>query len=408
MDNLKILLVCPYDLSYHGGVQNHVLQFATKAAELGHDTSILAPFSHKDFPNEYPGLKIIYAGRPVPVPIGRGTVSRIAIDPQMLWALAQINQENYDVIHIHAPETPLLGLLSLAFADKKSSIVTTSHANYGSGRYPTTLNALTKTFQLHRLASKIDVRIAVSEAARESISRYMPGDYIVIPNGIDTQRFSPEVLPIGKLEGKVNILFVGRLGNNEIRKGLSYLVSAFDILRLKYRYKVALTIVGPGKPDRETVEVLNRISNDGIRFIGEVSGNALPGYYASADICCFPATGNESFGLVLAEAMASGKPVVASNITGYRNVVLGRNGENHEINRTRIHTADAGLLVKPRDAEALAEGLEILVRYPALRQSMGEAGRQIVLKNYSWARVAHRILEVHKSVRESRKAAISI
>ncbi|MBI2550261.1 glycosyltransferase family 4 protein, partial [Candidatus Woesearchaeota archaeon] len=195
-------------------------------------------------------------------------------------------------------------------------------------------------------------------------------------------------------------LFVGRLGNYEKRKGLKYLVSAFNKLHANHP-NARLLVVGPGKPDSETKKMAKAANNKGIVFVGEVSAEQLPRYYATADIFCSPATHGESFGMVLVEAMASGKPVVASNIDGYRNVVLGSSRNSNAVSTggfDGLVRTEAGILVPPRNPQALAAALEQLLSNEALRLSMGKKGRQIAINNFNWDVVAPQVLEVYEKV----------
>lgn len=423
---MKIALVCPYDLSYPGGVQNHVLQYASYVSKLGNPVTVLAPFSRESFQKDHPNINYVNGGVPIPVPMSRATVSRVTFDPRQLWKIRRmLREDGYDVVHIHAPDTPLLGLWSLLWA-RSSLVVTTSHANYGKSFYPITYNTLCKTVQIHRLANKIDVRIAVSETAKNAISGFFPGNYLVIPNGIDIHSFSPEVKPIeSHIDEKVKriianypngnltkILTVGRMGNHERRKGLRYVIGSFGRLHNE-RPDTMLMVVGPGKKDRETVAELNKLDSgtlEHIVFVGEVPGSVLQEYYALSDICTFAATRKESFGYVLVEGMASGKPVVASNIQGYDTVLLGSNGHSKGTATERIVQTDAGILVEPKNEEAFAEALERLVDSPDLRVAMGKAGREIVLENFAWEKVAERILGVYDLAiakkKMSRRAAV--
>lgn len=409
---MKIALVCPYDLSYPGGVQNHVLQYASYVSKLGIQVTIIAPFSRESFQKDHPDINYVNGGVPTPIPMGMATVSRVTLDPRQLFKIRRmLRKDGYDVVHVHAPDTPLLGLWSLLWA-RSSLVAATFHANYGKSFYPITYNTFSKIAQIHRLANKIDVRLAVSETAKDAVSRFFPGNYLVIPNGIDMHRFSPEVKPIeSNIDEKVKriiakypsrnltkILTVGRMGNHERRKGLRYVIGSFGRLHNR-RPDTMLMVVGPGKPDTDTVAEFNKLDSgtrEHIVFVGEVSGSVLPEYYALADICTFAATGKESFGYVLGEGMASGKPVVASNIRGYDTVLLGSNGHSDSTaNKRSVQTA-AGILVEPKNSDAFAEALELLVDRSDLREVMGEAGRDIVVQNFAWEKVAERILGVYE------------
>jgi len=220
----------------------------------------------------------------------------------------------------------------------------------------------------------------VSQPAMEFARGHFPGYYNIIPNGVDLDHFSPDVSPIDEFcDGKANILFVGRL---EKRKGLNYLLEAFKQVKQEIPDS-RLIIVGPGTRLRRKYE--KQVMRSGLKdvvFTGFVSYDELPRYYKTADVFCAPATGRESFGIVLLEAMAVGKPIVASNIEGYASVVT--------------HGVD-GLLVPPEDKEMLAQTLISLLTDQSLRQEMGAKGRVKALE-YSWEHIAQNVLDYYVMV----------
>jgi len=234
-----------------------------------------------------------------------------------------------------------------------------------------------------RFFKRLDGHIVVSEAALHYHSRYFPADYVVIPNGVDIDRFNPHVRPVEQfMDGRPNILFVGRL---EKRKGLVHLLDAF--VGVKRDIPEARLIVVGAYDDLEKIPFVLQTGylglND-VHFVGRVTDDELAQYYGTADVFCAPSTGMESFGIVLLEAMASGVPTVASDIDGYRDV---------------MDDGVQGVLVEPERPEALAAALVSLLRDPARRRAMGVAGREKSLR-YAWRVVAARVLEYYASVRE--------
>jgi phosphatidylinositol alpha-mannosyltransferase len=209
---------------------------------------------------------------------------------------------------------------------------------------------------------RIDQRIAVSQAARESVcSRMGDAPIHIVPNGTDVHVFERAVrakLPKGR-----TMLFVGRL---EPRKGFPVAVRAFARLAQQYS-DVQLIVVGEGV-EREAVEVLPRALRSRVHLLGRVSDTLLPTYYAAADVFIAPALGSESFGIVLVEAMAAGLPIVASDISGYREVV--RDGRE-------------ALLVPSGDQAALADAVAHLFEHPEEARALREAGR-IRARKYDW------------------------
>jgi len=233
---------------------------------------------------------------------------------------------------------------------------------------------------LRRRLRKLDGKIAVSKAAMEFASKHVPGYYNIIPNGIDLELFSPDVSPISEFcDGKLNILFVGRL---EKQKGVNHLIEAYR--RVKQEVSNSrLIIVGPGT--RLCGKYEKKVLRSGLKdviFVGGKPQRELPQYYKTADVFCAPATGLESFGIVLLEAMAVGKPVVATNIDGYNSVLT--------------HGVE-GLLVPPRDEEMLAQALVSLLTNESLRQEMGARARLKAME-YSWEHIAQRVLNYYARI----------
>jgi phosphatidylinositol alpha-mannosyltransferase len=207
----------------------------------------------------------------------------------------------------------------------------------------------------------------------------------VIPNGIDVERFRPGQIPIHHLrDNSVNVLFVGRL---EKRKGLLDLLRAYQYLQERVPHS-RLIVVGDGPLRGKVESFVSSHRLDNVVLAGYVPAQVLPRYYCSADIACFPATGGESFGVVLLEAMAAGLPVVATEIPGYLSVV------------------EAGvdsLTVRPKSSGELGVALTVLARDAYLRRKLGQAALAKA-QRYSWPMVAARVIEVYQEAREKRRA----
>jgi len=374
---MKIALVSPYDFAYPGGVTNHISSLERHFTRMGHEVKVIAPASRVV---SALGDRFIAIGKPRPVPTS-GSIARITISLRLASAIkAVLSQEKFDVIHLHEPFMPMLCSAVLRFSNAPN--IGTFHACDGSPGY--NLGRPISTILLKRRTRKLDGKIAVSKPAMEFASKYIPGYYNIIPNGIDVEHFSPDVAPIEEFcDGKQNILFVGRL---ERRKGLNYLIKAY--LQVKREIPNSrLIVVGPGRRPRKKYE--KWIMRNGLRdvvFVGYVSYAELPRYYKTADIFCSPATGRESFGIVLLEAMAIGKPVVASNIDGYASVIT--HGEE-------------GLLVPPKDSRGLAQALISLMSDETLRQQMGARGR-LAAREYSWEQIARRVFDYYVRVLSER------
>ena len=375
---MKIGLVSPYDFAYHGGVVAHISQLSRQLERMGHAVKVLAPVKS---PYTIDQDNLIPVGRPVPVPSG-GSIARISLS---VWrerrVKAILNEEAFDVVHLHEPLAPVLPLTVLRFSNTAN--VGTFHAFHGRGY----MYWFGKRI-MRRWFKKLDARIAVSEPARQFVSGSFPADYRIIPNGIDVDFFAEEMPPFDAFnDGKLNILFVGRM---EKRKGLKYLLQAFS--RLKWEYPdTRLIVVGPGNPGKENYRIMAERNLQDVVFVGRVTDEQKRRYFKTAHIFCAPNTGKESFGIVLGEAMASGKPIVASDISGFASVMT--NGKE-------------GFLVPPKNDEMLYAGLKQLIDSPELRFDMGKRGLERV-QTFRWERVAEQVVDIYRDALDRRAGAAS-
>ena len=294
-----------------------------------------------------------------------------------------LQREKFDVVHLHEPFMPMLCSAVLRFSDGFN--IGTFHAYSGSPGY--WLGWPVTTIILKKRNLKLAGRIAVSAPAKDYASKYVRGEFTVIPNGVELNRFHPGVKPMqGYDDGKINILFVGRL---ERRKGAGYLLEAYAKLKKQYP-EIRLIIVGPGVNLRRRYEFKVRLKHlKDVVFTGGVPYEELPRYYQTADIFCAPATGKESFGIVLLEAMALGKPIVATSNAGYASVIT---------------DSQQGLLVPPKNSRALAGALKKLIDDTGLRQQLGANGL-LTVRDYDWPLVARRILDYYEQVSAGAKSA---
>lgn len=369
---MKICLVSPYDFMHPGGVTEHVRHLAGELRERGHGVTVLAPSSRVGDDHGIPGY--VRIGRSVAVR-GNGSVARIGLSFHLVRRVrALLGESDYDVVHYHEPLVPALPITVLRF--HRGANVGTFHAmarrnlGYYYGR----------PF-LKRYFNRLHGMIAVSAPARDFVARYFEGDYRIVPNGIDCSRFNPALEPIDstRTPGRATLLFVGRL---ESRKGFPTLLEAYAAVR-RQRNDVRLVVVGDGPMRWGYERQAEALGVPDVQFAGFVGAELIPRYYASADVFGSPATGGESFGIVLLEAMASGVPVMASAIPGFSQVVS--------------HERD-GLLLPPKQPEAWAAALHSLLDDPARRRDMGRAG---VLKaqHYDWSRVVDEVLDVYREAR---------
>lgn len=381
---MRIALVTPYDWAVPGGVQRHVTALNLAFQVAGHQVSIIAACSGRP-PRcgSLPANLIRLRGTPLPMPVS-GSWVRVTLSPRLYRELKAILLAGcFDVVHVHEPMMPAISMLAVYHAHVYSSTaaVGTFHAyreenvGYEYGRSV-----------IRRLMSRLDGRIVVSEAARGYIAGYFPGDYRLISNGVDLARFGQtDVEPIPRFaNSRPKILFVGRL---EKRKGFVHLLNAFG--RLRQALPRAQLIVCGAYDRKEAAPFIRQARAAGLRginFVGWQPDDKLARYYRTADVVCVPSTGFESFGLVLVEAMASGRPVVASDIPGYRDVV--RDGVE-------------GLLVPPGDEPALAQALQALLSDPERRQQFGRNG-QIRSQDFTWERVAGQVLTYYQELLTTR------
>ena len=363
---MKVAIVCPYDWTVPGGVGNHIRGLAPELRRLGCQVDVLAPASR---PVREPGF--VGLGGSIPVPYN-GSVARIAFGPRTRARVRRaLAAGRYDLVHVHEPLSPSAGMLAARAA--RVPVVGTFHANLDRSLAVSLGKPL-----LRRTFDRLDARIAVSPSARDTWQRWFGGPMVVVPNGVGAEFFAkPEPLP-GYRDGDPTVLFVGRM---EPRKGLVYLVRAF--LRLKPSFpRLRLLVVGrgDGKQQEKLMAMIPPRLRTDVSFVGAVPQEDLPSYFASADVFCAPSLGGESFGIVLVEAMAIGLPVVCSNIGGYRDLVR----DDHE-----------GLLVPPRDPEALAAAIGALLDNPARRAALGEVARESAHR-YAWDVVAGQVAEVYR------------
>jgi phosphatidylinositol alpha-mannosyltransferase len=377
---LKLALVSPYDFAYPGGVTEHVANLAEQFLARGHEVHIVAPSSDDESePTTSVDAPVHRIGRVVSIP-ANGSVARITLSLRSyLQAKRLLQEEQFDLIHLHEPMMPALPLTVLRHST--STNIGTFHAFRN-----TPLTYFYGKPILRPFFRKLHGRIAVSSAARDFVGEYFPSDYRVIPNGIDFSRFHRRYPPLEQFQdARPTVLFVGRL---EKRKGLRFLLRAWPHV-LERVPDARLVVVGRGRP----LEGYRRFaarqgwSPEDVVFAGYVAAEDLPRYYQACDVFCAPNTGQESFGIVLLEAMAAGAPIVASDIPGYRDVVT-----------DGVH----GLLVEPKKSAALADGICRLLTNPELRATMRSAG-QMTARAYDWPRVASQVLSYYEEILERRQ-----
>jgi phosphatidylinositol alpha-mannosyltransferase len=376
---MKIGIVVPYSWSFWGAVVEHAELQAAALRRLGLDVRLVMG-------NDPPGsfTRVLHPrlgrhGEPPPdvIPVGRsvivpanGTLPNIILSPRAVLRVRRVlERERFDLIHVHEPMTPVPGVATLALA--KCPLVATFHA---SGE----LSWLKVGKPLWGfLMDRLDHRIAVSAPARESVARYFPSEYELIPNGV---LVPGEADPAGR---EPRIVFVGR---QEPRKGLQVLLRAWPEIRR--RTGARLRVIGADPLAVRLLHARLRVPDEGIDVLGFLSQDDLTAELLAAKALVAPSLGGESFGMVLTRAFACATPVVASDISGYRGVM----------------EPGAGLLVPPGDPSVLADAVVALLADEGRREEFGRAARAIAQERYSWERIAARLAEIYEALVEEPKA----
>ena len=370
---MKIGIVVPFSWSFWGAVVEHAELQAAALEERGHDVRLIigndppGQFTRVLHPrvgrHDEPPDNVIPAGRSVIVP-ANGSLPNIVLSPRSYFRVIRaLERERFDVLHLHEPMTPTICLTTLIRA--RCPLVATFHASGDLGwmKYGTPLWGF--------LIDRIDHRIAVSERARESQNRWLPGEYEVIPNGV----LVPPSAPAGGREHRV--VFAGR---QEPRKGLQVLVRAWP--EIHRRTGLRLTVAGADPLAVRLLLTRLRVSDDGIDVVGFLSQEELTRALLGAKALLAPSIGQESFGMVLTRGFACALPAVASDIPGYREVL----------------TPQVAVSVEPNDADALTGAVCALVEDEPRREAMGEAARALALDRYAWPAIAERLEAVYSSV----------
>ena len=373
---MRVGLVCPYSFEVHGGVQNHVLGLAGALQRRGHDVEVLAPGPRPPALPEY----VATTGRSTAVPFN-GSVARVDAGPAAAARVRSwLRGGDFDLLHVHEPAAP--SLPAHVLGAPSAPVVGTFHTAQRSTRLLEASAATVLRSRMRRVAA----HIAVSEEARRTLARYCTPEATVIPNGVDAARFDGGLMaasepgPDGGLRGRAPVLaFVGRV--DEPRKGLDVLLEAVPLLRRTHP-DIRVVVAGAGVPRRRTAELL-RSAGDTVEVTGPVDDREKAALLAACDLFVAPNTRGESFGIVLAEAMAAGATVLASDLPAFADVL------GHGFRGATFAVGD------PTD---LARHAGSLLADPARRRRLGERARRAAQRDYDWSSVAPRIEAVYASV----------
>ncbi|MFF5453340.1 glycosyltransferase family 4 protein [Streptomyces sp. NPDC012950] len=368
---MKIGIVCPYSWDVPGGVQFHIRDLAEHLIRLGHEVSVLAPADDETPLPPY----VVSAGRAVPVPYN-GSVARLNFGFLSAARVRRwLHDNGFDVVHIHEPTSPSLGLLTCWAA--QGPIVATFHTSNPRSRamiaaYPILQPAL----------EKISARIAVSEYARRTLVEHLGGDAVVIPNGVDVDFFA-RAEPKKEWQGET-LGFIGRI--DEPRKGLPVLMKALPRV-LTERPGARLLVAGRGD-EEEAVASLPREMRSRVEFLGMVSDEDKARLLRSVDVYVAPNTGGESFGIILVEAMSAGAPVLAADLDAFAQV---------------LDQGGAGELFANEDADALADAAIRLLGDEERRKELSTRGSAHV-RRFDWSTVGADVLAVYETVTDGAAA----
>ena len=361
--SLKIGIVCPYSWDTPGGVQNHIRDLAEFLITAGHQVSVLAPAIDDENLPDY----VVNAGKPISIPYN-GAVARVLFGPVAFARVRQwISNGEFDLLHLHEPAIPSISLLACWAAD--GPMVGTFHAAAKRQKIIFAIGPI-----LEPAIEKLSARIAVSEAARLTLTDHLDTDAVVIPNGIYASRYK-DGKPQTKWQGNT-IGFIGRF--EEPRKGLSVLLDALPVIA-RFAPDVRVFVAGPGD-STEVEKSIDTQLRHRFTFLGKISEQDKADFMSSVSIYVAPNTGGESFGIILAEALAAGACVVASDIPAFDDL-LGH--------------GEFGALFKSEDPTDLAKVIIDLLRDEKKRTELASAGR-LRGQSFDWNVVAQQIFSVYE------------
>jgi phosphatidylinositol alpha-mannosyltransferase len=367
---MRICLVSSAYRPYISGVGEHVHYLGTHLQKMGHNVHVLTSTCHTLANSEQ--LPATRLGKGLILPFADGQFT-LPIGVNLFWQVKKFFQKfRFDIVHCHGIFPPELAFWAALYSD--CPLIVTFHTVT-----PNLPDAICWLFSLFfkKLNSKLRSRIAVSYATKAWAEKLFPGNYEVIPNGVDLSRFHPNVKPSLPPSPFPRLLYVGRL---EKRKGLEFLLRALPEVRKEFP-AANLTVVGYGPLKDYFINLTVKLNiREAVDFVGPVANTNLAGYYTAAQVYIAPTVGREAMGIVLLEAMACGIPVIASDTSGYNEVI--KNGES-------------GILVPPGDVGKLAEAIITVLGSQPLREKLIE-NELIRAKEFGWDRITAQIVEIYK------------
>ena len=365
MKKIRIGMVCPYGWDTPGGVQTHIRDLADHLIEEGHYVSVLTPVSDDSVQN---ANYVVNAGKPISIPVN-GSVAKILFGPVASSRAKQwIASEDFDLLHLHEPAIPSLSLLACSAAE--GPLVGTFHVSTQKKKAIYAIGPI-----LEPIVEKLTARIAVSELARSTLKDHFDTDAVVIPNGIDGQRYANAKIS-ENYSGGHTVGFIGRF--EESRKGLQVLIDSLAIVS-RFIPDVTYLVAGPGESE-DFLKRLNPQLRSRIKFLGLLTDEEKMSFLKTVQIYVAPNTGSESFGIILTEALSAGTAVVASDIPAFKAV---------------LENGAAGDLFINGDSADLAKVLVALLRDDERRKKLAENGK-LSAQKYDWQVVAEQIEDIYE------------
>jgi phosphatidylinositol alpha-mannosyltransferase len=366
---LKIALVCPYDIYKNGGVQNLIFNLKNYYLSKGHYVKIITPLNVVKSTDE-PDKDVIFVGRSADFNSPLYTTVQISATVNFERINAVLEDQNFDIIHLHEPWVPFLSRQILTRS--KTINIGTFHAKIPETVVSRTLVRVVNPY-LKSIIGYLDGLTAVSESAKDYLITIENRHVQIIPNGIDLKKFNFKENDQSSSLNK--ILYIGRL---ETRKGLKYLLQAFKLLNTQFD-NLQLTIVGDGPIRNKLEDLLNDFNLDNVKFLGTVSEEDKIKLLNNHDLFCSPAIFGESFGIVLLEALASGLPIVAANNSGYKDVMTG---------------LGAISLVNVKDSESFARQLGLMLKETQIRKIFRQWSKDYI-KQFDYSNIAEQYLKYY-------------
>jgi len=377
---MKIGIVCPYDIDRGGGVQEHVLAQAAELKKRGHEVAILTPRPRKQVTPNSGDIKIIYLGNSTKVKTPIKTSLELGFSYKRDELDDILASEQFDLLHIHEPEVPVLGAQIVGKA--LCPVIATFHAIHPE----TPMGRSIETFRIpwsKSIFSRLTTLTAVSDAAAGFVRERTGRKVHIIPNGIDLSKYSFVPQPIAPAQK--DILYIGRL---EKRKGVIYLIKAYAALAGS-RDDINLVLVGDGELKNSLQEYVATHNVPRVSFLGYVSEKKKLQLLHQAALFCSPALFGESFGIVLLEAMASGTVTVAGDNVGYTGVLTG---------------AGRLSLVDPKQISEFSRRLDIMLNDNDVRKTWLDWAQKTV-QQYDYPKVVDAYETVYaKTLKESKSS----